>query len=57
PRPTMSSSSSLSKSSRLYDVPLLEEDGGNFAFWKFRVQMVLEIRELWPIVSGMELMP
>jgi len=37
---------------RTYDIPFLDDDGGNFAFWKFRVRMVLELRELWGLVDG-----
>ena len=44
-------------SSRLYDVPSLENDGTNFQMWKFRVQMVLGVWGLWNIVSGDEAQP
>src|SRR5258705_1167273 len=44
-------------SSKLYNVPLLEDNGANFAFWKHRVSLVLQIRELWPLVDGTELPP
>ena len=44
-------------SSRLYDVPSLENDGTNFQMWKFRVRMVLGVRGLWNIVSGDEAQP
>src|ERR1700735_3556304 len=37
---------------RMYDIPFLDDDGGNFAFWRFRVRMVLELRELWDLVDG-----
>jgi len=44
-------------SSRLYDVPSLENDRMNFQMWKFRVRMVLGIQGLWNIVSGDEAQP
>ena len=44
-------------SSRLYDVPSLENDRTNFQMWKFRVRMVLGVRGLWNIVSGDEAQP
>jgi len=44
-------------SSRLYDMPSLENDRMNFQMWKFHVQMVLGIRGLWNIVSGDEVQP
>src|SRR5258708_8218000 len=37
---------------RLYDVPYLEDDGSNFAFWKFRTQTVLGLCDLWTTVNG-----
>jgi len=30
-------------SNKLYNIPLLEENGSNFAFWKYRVELVLQI--------------
>jgi len=30
-------------SNKLYDVPYLEENGTNFAFWKYRVELILQI--------------
>ena len=38
--------------SRAYDIPLLENDGSNFAAWKVRAEMVLNLRDLWTIVDG-----
>src|ERR1700691_2776012 len=38
--------------SHTYDIPFLDDDGGNFAFWRFHVRMVLELRELWGLVDG-----
>lgn len=43
--------------SRLFDISPLENDGSNFPTWKFRVQTVLEIRNLMNIVNGKELCP
>ena len=44
-------------SSRLYDVPSLEDNGTNFQMWKFRVRMILGVRGLWKIVNGDETKP
>jgi len=44
-------------SNKLYDVPYLEENGTNFAFWKYRVELVLQIRNLWPLVDGTDKAP
>lgn len=44
-------------SSRLYDVPRLDNDGKNFQTWKFRIMMVLDIRGLQDIVTGKEVEP
>jgi len=44
-------------SNKLYDVPLLEENGNNFAFWKYRVKMVLKLRNLWPLINGTDKAP
>src|SRR5947209_7165270 len=35
-----------------YDIPLLNDDGNNFVVWKFRVQLVLKLRDLWTVVDG-----
>jgi len=43
--------------SRLYDVPSLEDDGTNYQMWKFRVRMVLGVRGLWKVVTGDEAQP
>ena len=32
-------------------------DGLNFHLWKFKMQMVLEDKDLWNIVSGIEVEP
>lgn len=39
-------------SSRLYDVPSLDNDGSNFQTWKYRIAMILDVRGLWEIVGG-----
>src|SRR5882724_198682 len=44
-------------SNKLYDVPYLEENGSNFAFWKYRVKMVLKLRKLWSLVDGTDKAP
>ena len=44
-------------SNQLYDVLYLEENGTNFAFWKFRIELVLQIRNLWPLVDGTDKAP
>jgi len=36
----------------LFDIPYLDDDGNNFVFWKYQVQMVLELQGLWGIVDG-----
>jgi gag-polypeptide of LTR copia-type len=41
----------------LPDVPPLEDDGNNFTLWKFRVEMVLSLQDLWGVVDGMDEMP
>ena len=43
---------STQPSSRLYDIPALENDGSNFQTWKFRIQTVLEMRELLGYIDG-----
>ena len=50
---TTTSSTTTSKGSlRLYDLPHLENDGSNYTFWKIRTQAVLELQDLWDIVTG-----
>ena len=50
---TTTSSTTTSKGSlRLYDLPHLENDGSNYVFWKIRTQAVLELQDLWDIVTG-----
>ena len=44
-------------SNRLYDVPLLKNDGSNFQTWKHRTELVLQSRGLMPIVNGTEKAP
>ncbi|KAG0700626.1 hypothetical protein DFH29DRAFT_807354, partial [Suillus ampliporus] len=44
-------------SSRLYDIPSLEDDRSNFQTWKYRVMTVLEVHRLWTIADGTELWP
>jgi len=41
-------------SNKLYDILYLEENGTNFAFWKFRIELVLQIHNLWPLINGMD---
>ncbi|KAJ8580826.1 hypothetical protein M405DRAFT_752807, partial [Rhizopogon salebrosus TDB-379] len=56
--PTSSlSGKSTQASSRLYDIPSLENDGSNFQTWKFRIMMILDVRGLWEIVDGTEKKP
>ena len=46
-------SSNLSPASnRLYNIPSLEDDAANFQTWKYRIETVLDIRGLLPIVDG-----
>jgi hypothetical protein len=44
-------------SNRLYDVPLLKNDGSNFQTWKHRTELVLLSRGLMQIVNGTEKEP
>ena len=53
----MPTSSDPKASSRLFDITPLENDGTNFATWKFRVRTVLEIRGLMGITDGTEPKP
>jgi len=39
-------------SNKLYDVPYLEENGTNFTFWKYRVELILQLCNLWPLING-----
>ena len=41
-------------SSRLYDVPKLDNEGSNFQTWKYRITTVLELRDLLGVVTGTE---
>ena len=54
---TAKATTAKAASNRLYDVPFLEENGANFAYWKYRVEMVLQVRGLWPLVDGSEKAP
>ena len=35
-----------------YNIPLLENDGSNFAAWKVRAKTVLDLHDLWTIIDG-----
>lgn len=54
---TASSSKSTQPSNRLYDIPALENDGSNFQLWKYRVELILDLRGLWGIIDGTEALP
>jgi transposase InsO family protein len=55
---TTSTSSSTSKAStRLYDIPHLENDGSNYVYWKIQLQAILEMQDLWEIVEGTDVQP
>ncbi len=41
----------------MYDIPFHDDDGSNFTFWRFRVQTVLKLWELWGLVDGSETKP
>ena len=47
----------MKTSSRLYDIPLLEENGTNFQMWKYRICTVLDICGLLNIAEGKEQYP
>jgi len=64
PQPTLTSSTPMTMiavptkgSNKLYDILYLEENGTNFAFWKFRIELVLQIHNLWPLIDGMDKAP
>ena len=42
---------------RMFNIPFLDDNGSNFAFWRFRVRMVLELRDLWHVVDGSKTKP
>ena len=42
---------------RMFDIPFLDDNGSNFAFWRFRIRMVLELRDLWTVVDGSKTKP
>jgi hypothetical protein len=33
----------------LYEIQFLDDDRNNFAFWKYHIQMVLELWDLWSL--------
>ena len=41
----------------MFDIPFLDDSGSNFAFWRFRVCMVLELHDLWALVDGSKTKP
>jgi hypothetical protein len=41
----------------MFDIPFLNDSSSNFAFWRFRVHMVLELCELWNYVDGSKAKP
>ena len=41
----------------MFDIPFLDDDGSSFAFWKFRVRMVLELCDLWDFVNSTSTKP
>ena len=49
--PSTSATSVPAASNHLYDIPSLENDGSNFATWKFCITTVLDIRGLNTIVN------
>ena len=53
PTPTLSivASKAPQGSSRLFDVPSLNDDGTNFQMWKFCIQTILGVRRIWGVVS------
>jgi gag-polypeptide of LTR copia-type len=36
----------------LFNIPYLKDNGNNFVFWKYQVQIVLELWDLWGIIDG-----
>ncbi|KAJ8585024.1 hypothetical protein M405DRAFT_745951, partial [Rhizopogon salebrosus TDB-379] len=54
---TSSASYGKQASTRLYDIPSLENDGSNFQTWKYRLMMILDVRGLWEIVDGSDKKP
>jgi len=47
----------MKTSSRLYDIPILKENGTNFQTWKYQICTVLDIRGLLNIAEGKEQRP
>ena len=54
---TTTSSSANKVNTRLYDIPHLENDGSNYAYWKIQLQAILEMQDLWEIVDGSKPQP
>ena len=59
PTPTLSTVASKAPqgSSRLFDVPSLNNDGMNFQMWKFCIQTILGVHHIWGVVSGDDAKP
>ncbi|GBE86218.1 Retrovirus-related Pol polyprotein from transposon TNT 1-94 [Sparassis crispa] len=55
--PPISQASSKAESKRLYDVPFLESNGGNFQTWKYRTTTILRLRGLYSLIDGTEADP
>jgi len=47
----------MKTSSRLYDIPILEENGTNFQMWKYQICTILDICGLLNIAEGKEQCP
>jgi hypothetical protein len=41
----------------MFNIPSLDDNGSNFAFWRFRTHMVLELCDLWSFVDGSKTKP
>ena len=54
PTPTLSTVASKAPqgSSRLFDIPSLNDDGTNFQMCKFHIQTILGVHCIWGVVSG-----
>ncbi|GBE88168.1 Retrovirus-related Pol polyprotein from transposon TNT 1-94 [Sparassis crispa] len=55
--PPISQASSKAESKRLYDVPFLESNGGNFQTWKYRTTTILRLLGLYSLIDGTEADP
>jgi hypothetical protein len=42
---------------RMFDIPFLDDNGSNFAFWHFCARMVLKLCDLWSFVNGSKTKP